>query len=383
MRIGVILLFLWLITGCSEEVTQRTTIAAAGAGAGGLGHGRLVKGDALEEMGAAALSSGMSTASVGMLSEHYEQKRKNAGTVDAKMHAQPESPQPLSEVSQSTDRVALLDDEIPSYSERQSMQSDYVDAKVIAQPLSASPSRQHANSDAFLEEMNSIPPDDREGRLRKLVEISNERTDNPGMEPSMSNNLGVDPSIANEYRIGVRDLVEVKVFQASELNDVSRVDSRGYISLPLLGRLHIANRTVSEAEQMIEKKLAESYLQDPHVTVNIQEYESQRITVEGWVKHPGIQELKGRTTLLQAIAQAAGLDKMADPEEILIFRRVEGGKIVGYKVDLDEIRAGEAKDPVLVANDVVVVPEHGAKALLNEITGTLRNFMGFASPFGL
>jgi len=157
------------------------------------------------------------------------------------------------------------------------------------------------------------------------------------------------------------------------------VDPSGYISLPLLGRMHVANQTVSEAEKMIEKGLAESYLQEPHVTVFIQEYESQRITVEGWLKKPGVYPLKGKTTLLQAIAEAQGLDKLADPEEVVIFRRLDEGKITGYKMDLTQIRGGNTKDPVLNPNDVIVVPQDGSRALLNAITGTLRGFVGFGT----
>lgn len=183
-----------------------------------------------------------------------------------------------------------------------------------------------------------------------------------------------------EYVIGVNDVIEVEVFQVEDLNHTARVNTRGFISLPLIGGLNVQSKTVEETERLIEKKLAEKYLQDPHVTVFIKEYESQKITVEGWVKEPGVFPLKGKTTLLQAIAEAKGLERLADEEEITIFRTIEEGKVAGYKANIAAIRAGQTRDIVLLNNDIIVVPKHGGRELVDNITRTLRGFIGFGNP---
>ena len=210
-------------------------------------------------------------------------------------------------------------------------------------------------------------PVDRQKRLEQLVVQANENTATGAYQDSY------------QYRIGPQDLIEVKVFQAEELNHVTRVDSEGYASLPLLGQQKLGGLTVDQAETLIEQGLAEAYLQNPSVTVFIQEYESQKITLEGWVKDPGVYPMKGKTTLLQAIALANGLDRLADGEEVAIFRRVGDGKIAGYVVNLHQVRTGELRDPVLSPNDVVVVPQHGGMAALDEVTKTLRGFIGFGT----
>ncbi|TNF98649.1 MAG: polysaccharide export protein [Gammaproteobacteria bacterium] len=214
--------------------------------------------------------------------------------------------------------------------------------------------------------------------------------ENPEANPPKSTVLQVPVSKAEHtqaydyrYRVGPRDLIEVEVFMVEELGDISRVNSEGYISLPLIGAINIMGLTVEEAERLIEKKLKEKYLQDPHVTVFVKEYESQKITINGWVKSPGVFPLKGKTTLLEAISMAKGLDRLADADEIVVFRNVHDKGTVGYIINFEQVQAGAIANPVnpvLQNNDIVVVPENGSKAAFEETTKTLRSFVGFL-PF--
>lgn len=199
------------------------------------------------------------------------------------------------------------------------------------------------------------------------------------IQPGELPGLSMDGSDSFEYRIGIRDLLEIEVFQVTDLGHSARVNSQGYISLPLIGGVKVEGLTIEEVERLLEQKLGEDYLQDPHVTVFIKEYESQKVTIEGWVKDPGIFPLSGKTTLLQAIALADGMDRLADQEEVVIFRKVDEGKIKGYKVDITKIRAGAMRDPLIQKNDVIVVPKHGGKGLLDDVTRTMRGFIGFGT----
>lgn len=196
--------------------------------------------------------------------------------------------------------------------------------------------------------------------------------------PGRSGVLGAEGD-PYEYRIGVRDLIELQVFQVEELNHTSRVNSNGFISVPLLGHVKLLGLNIQEAESLLERKLGEEYLQDPHVTLFIKEFESQRITLEGWAKDPGVYPLKGRTTLMQAIAMGSGLDRLADPTQITIFRKRTDGKTQGYIVSLDKVRAGDIEDPLVYNDDIIVIPQHGGKALIEDITGTIRGFIGFGT----
>jgi polysaccharide export outer membrane protein len=191
---------------------------------------------------------------------------------------------------------------------------------------------------------------------------------------------GQPDSRTDEYQIGPLDLIEVEVFQAEELSRETRVNTEGYASLPLIGPVKVAGLTARQAERRIEQVLQEKYLQDPHVTVFIKEYESQKITVEGWVKNPGVFPLKGKTTFLQAIANAKGMDRLADFDEVAIFR-TEGGKTTGYVLSYRKVRAGEQIDPVLKSGDIIVVNRSGSKAAWKLFSETLTSFVGWSVLF--
>ena len=110
-----------------------------------------------------------------------------------------------------------------------------------------------------------------------------------------------------DYRIGPEDLLEVSVFEEEKLNKSVRVSSQGNISLPLIGVLRVKDLTANELEREIRDLLAEKYLQDPHISVFIKEYRSQRISVIGAVEKPGVFEVTGQKTVLDALAMAGGL----------------------------------------------------------------------------
>ena len=110
-----------------------------------------------------------------------------------------------------------------------------------------------------------------------------------------------------DYKIGPEDLLEISVFEEEKLNKTVRVSSQGNVSLPLLGVLRVKGLTANDLEKEIRDLLAEKYLQDPHVSVFIKEYRSQRISVMGAVDKPGVFEVSGQKTVLDMLAMAGGL----------------------------------------------------------------------------
>jgi polysaccharide export outer membrane protein len=180
-----------------------------------------------------------------------------------------------------------------------------------------------------------------------------------------------------DYRIGPLDLLEVSVFQVPDLSRTVRVNSAGEISLPMIGAVLAGGKTVGELEQAIADKLRESFLQDPQVSVFIQEFASQRVTLEGSVRNQGIKPLTGKTTLLQLIASAGGLTETADPEKIIIFRTINGKRMAAL-FNLIDIRSGLAEDPQVYGDDVVIVDDSRYATL----AATLRGWAGFRPLVG-
>ena len=180
---------------------------------------------------------------------------------------------------------------------------------------------------------------------------------------------------ANDYRLGAQDLIEVSVFGVEDLSKTVRVNSNGQISLPLVGAVMAGGRTIPELETELAKRYADGYLQRPQVTVFVKEFSSQRITLEGAVKNPGIYPLTGRISLLQAVAVAGGLDPLADLDGIVLFRQVEGKKMAAA-YNMRELRGGRIEDPQLYGDDIIVVEQSGSKT-------ALRRFLESIPAFGL
>ncbi len=158
-----------------------------------------------------------------------------------------------------------------------------------------------------------------------------------------------------DYRIGALDKLDITVFQVKDLTiEKLQVDAGGQILLPLVGSVIAKGKTTTELSSEIARRLAERYLQSPQVSVTVEESVSQKVSVEGAVNEAGVFELKGRTSLLEAVARAKGVSKNANPHKVTIIRTIDG-VTHSATFDLAAIGAGHARNPEIVGNDVVIV----------------------------
>ena len=114
------------------------------------------------------------------------------------------------------------------------------------------------------------------------------------------------------YLIGPQDVLDVSVFKVPELTKSVQVADTGTINLPLVEEVPAMGKTTHDLERDLTAKLGGKYLQKPQVTVVVKEYNSQRVTVEGAVKKPGVYPVRGQMTLLQLVASAEGLSDNSD-----------------------------------------------------------------------
>lgn len=162
------------------------------------------------------------------------------------------------------------------------------------------------------------------------------------------------PIQSGDVRIGPMDLLDISVFGAPDLDNSYQVDFEGKLKLPLIGTIPAAGFTASELATHLERRLGETYLQDPDVTVRISEASKRFMTVDGSVQKPGMYPVEGQLTLLQAIALSGGPTDNANTRRVVVFRQIEGKRhAAGF--DLKEIRQGNAEDPIVYANDIIVV----------------------------
>lgn len=175
-----------------------------------------------------------------------------------------------------------------------------------------------------------------------------------------------------DYKIGPKDLLDISVFGLDELTRTVRVSGDGKITLPLLGEVDVEGLTKGELEKKLSQLLEEKYLQNPQVTVFIQEYQSKRVSVLGAVENPGPYELLGRQTLLQIISEAGGITSEAS-KEIIVIRQHEEGISTSLKIAIEDlIFKGDARLNIpLQPNDIVNVPVD--KIVYIYVSGQVRN----------
>lgn len=329
-----------------------------------------------------------------------------------------------------------------------------------------------------------ISPSSQKKEPPKPIELSFKESESSRQIKAMNESLLIQAlsmrkDAYRDYRIGPEDLLEISVFEDEKLSKTVRVSSQGNISLPLLGVLKVKGLTPYELEKEIRDLLAEKYIQNPNVSVFVKEYRSQRISVIGAVEKPGIFDIYGQRTLLDALAMAGGLKEEAGPQLFLIrsfqgdglpserkeqdgpktfiidleqllikgdlslnlpllhgdvlnipvsgkvfvggevrrpggfhlkgkrmtvsqavamaeglrpeanpsqariFRYIgEGGERISIPVDLSAIQRGQAEDPFLQENDIVIVPKSGIKTFLIEFRDTVKGLIGFGFSLG-
>lgn len=182
----------------------------------------------------------------------------------------------------------------------------------------------------------------------------------------------------SDYRIGPLDSLDITVFQVKDLTlEKAQVGADGQIRLPLIGAVTAGGRTAAELSADIARRLGDSYLQAPQVSVVVADAVSQKVSVEGAVNEALEFELKGRTGLMEAIARAKGESRTANPRRVAIVRTVDGAPHAA-SFDLVAIRAGRARDPEVVAGDTIVVDGSALKTVWRGLIETLPTLIVFS-----
>jgi len=110
-----------------------------------------------------------------------------------------------------------------------------------------------------------------------------------------------------DYRIGPRDVIEVRVDDAPELSGTFSINAAGTFPMNYLGRITALNKTPDELADLIAAGLKGRYLLNPHVSVKVAQYNSRSFFIQGAVRAPGVYQLEGKASLLKLIILAGGL----------------------------------------------------------------------------
>ena len=161
----------------------------------------------------------------------------------------------------------------------------------------------------------------------------------------------------DSFVIGNDDLLAINVWKEPDLSRSIPVRSDGRISLPLIGELQASGRTPLRLEQEIAGKL-QPYLEDPEVTVIVQQINSETFNILGQVAKPGAYPITNSATILDAIALAGGCRDFAKRSAIYILRRNADGSESKIPFNYKDVIKGKnmAQNIKLRPHDTIVVP---------------------------
>jgi len=161
--------------------------------------------------------------------------------------------------------------------------------------------------------------------------------------------------VIDDYIIGPEDILEISVWRNPDLSREVMVRPDGKISLPLIGDVKAVGRTTAELRDDITEKL-KSYKENPTVAIVVKAVNSYYFYVQGAVAKVEKLPLLSRTTLIQAITLAGGLNPDAVRSRITIFRLGMDGAPQKLVVSYDDIILRGAENVELKPGDTIVVP---------------------------
>jgi polysaccharide export outer membrane protein len=158
--------------------------------------------------------------------------------------------------------------------------------------------------------------------------------------------------VGQDYIIGAEDVLDIQVWGSNDLNQTVFVRPDGKLSLPLVGEIAVAGKTVQQLQDHL-LAVYDKTVKGAVVTVIVKEIRSRPVYFVGAFSKPGVMQLTGSMTLLQAVALVGGVTPEADGQRGFLLRGTR-------KVPIDFNRLGQQGDrtqnPTLEPGDSVVVP---------------------------
>ena len=176
----------------------------------------------------------------------------------------------------------------------------------------------------------------------------------------------MDPSASAPYNLTVGIPYEGKQSLTTQATlQTYLVDNDGYINFPVIGKLRVAGKTITEVEEMVYAKIESAFVEKPVVTVR---YHNFKISVLGEVTSPGTYSVpNGKVTVFEALALARDLTIYGRRDNVKLIREnAEGIKEI-HEINLNDVAVLTSPYYYLQQNDVLYVTPNKAKAKNSDI----------------
>jgi polysaccharide export outer membrane protein len=161
------------------------------------------------------------------------------------------------------------------------------------------------------------------------------------------------------YRLHKSDIVDVNFNFAPEFNQSLTVQPDGFVGLRDVPEVFVEGMTLPEFQEAMTKAYT-GILQGPEVTVTLKDFDKPYFIASGEVSHPGKFELRGETTVTEALAMAGGLTKQAKHSQVVLFRRVSDNLSEARVLDVKHMLNSRdlSEDLHLRPGDLLYVPQN-------------------------
>lgn len=183
---------------------------------------------------------------------------------------------------------------------------------------------------------------------------------------------GSTQGLANEYLLGVGDVLRISVWGHSELTTEVSVRPDGYITFPLVGDHWAVDKTPRQLSAEIQAILGE-FVVNPQVTVIVSQFRTLQVQVLGEVSSSGYYQLKAGSRLMDVLALAGGPTKTADLSRVTVTRYefdTEGRDMTQVmQVDVHQyLETGDLlHNPLIESRDLIFVPTSGRATIFGEV----------------
>jgi polysaccharide export outer membrane protein len=166
--------------------------------------------------------------------------------------------------------------------------------------------------------------------------------------------------------IGPGDLIQVDVMDTPEMEQQVRVTDAGTVPLAYIGSVRVIGQTPASAAESVKSALVEKgVMRHPQVSVRVQEYATQDISVFGQVRTPGTYSITTPQTIVKVLSLAGGLTDMADRQ--ITIKRHSSSAVDKFYVSNDP-KGIESNLVMVNPGDTVLVPKAGIVYIMGDIS---------------
>jgi len=173
------------------------------------------------------------------------------------------------------------------------------------------------------------------------------------------------------YRVGAGDAFDIVFEFSPEFNQTVTVQPDGFVTLRGIGDVHVSGSTIPQLTTALQNAF-EKILNQPKISVLLKDFQKPYVTVTGQVLRPGKYELRGDTTVGEAIAVAGGFTEKSKHSHVVLFRRVSSEWTEAKVLDVKKMFAsGNLREDLLLhPGDLVFIPQNTLSKISRFIPNT-------------